>query len=104
MQLCGLSTIIREYTALRSISSLPFKDLIFTAAEKSCGYGDDAWKISGPLHDYFTENLNKSQKEAIDVSLSGGLVASFPLGLLQLNLSSLSQIFFRLVYQEDPLS
>ncbi|XP_013606038.1 probable helicase MAGATAMA 3 isoform X1 [Brassica napus] len=70
LKLCGLSTIIREYTALRSICSLPFKDLIFTAAEKSCGYGDDAWKISGPLHDYFTENLNKSQKEAIDVGLS----------------------------------
>ncbi|KAJ0236644.1 helicase MAGATAMA 3 [Hirschfeldia incana] len=70
LKLCGLSTIIREYTALRSISSLPFKDLIFTAAEKSCNFGDDAWKISGPLHDYFTENLNKSQKEAIDVGLS----------------------------------
>ncbi|XP_018471146.2 probable helicase MAGATAMA 3 [Raphanus sativus] len=70
LKLCSLSTIIREYTALRSISSLPFKDLIFTAAEKSCAFGDDAWKISGPLHDYFTENLNKSQMEAIDVGLS----------------------------------
>ncbi|CAN7069552.1 hypothetical protein IGI04_041942 [Brassica rapa subsp. trilocularis] len=70
LKLCSLSTIIREYIALRSISSLPFKDLIFTAAEKSCGSGDDAWKISGPLHEFFTENLNKSQKEAIDVGLS----------------------------------
>ncbi|CAH8382155.1 unnamed protein product [Eruca vesicaria subsp. sativa] len=70
LKLCGLSTIIREYIALRSISSLPFKDLIFTAAEKSCGFGDDAWKISGPLHEFFSENLNKSQKEAIDVGLS----------------------------------
>ncbi|KAF8115211.1 hypothetical protein N665_0029s0054 [Sinapis alba] len=70
LKLCGLSTIIREYIALRSISSLPFKDLIFTAAEKYCGFGDDPWKISGPLHDFFSENLNKSQKEAIDVGLS----------------------------------
>ncbi|KAL0727825.1 hypothetical protein Bca4012_023918 [Brassica carinata] len=70
LKLCSLSTIIREYIALRSISSLPFKDLILTAAEKTCGFGDDAWKISGPLHDYFSENLNKSQKEAIDAGLS----------------------------------
>ncbi|CAG7911959.1 unnamed protein product [Brassica rapa] len=70
LKLCSLSTIIREYIALRSISSLPFKDLIFTAAEKSCGSEDDAWKISGPLHEFFSENLNKSQKEAIDVGLS----------------------------------
>ena len=77
LQLCSLSTIIREYIALRSISSLPFKDLIFTAAEKSCGSGDDdAWKISRPLHELFTENLNKSQKEAIDVSPC--LVIYFP--------------------------
>lgn len=70
LQLCGLSTIIREYIALRSVSSLPFKDFILNATEQSCGFGDDAWKISGPLHDYFKENLNKSQKEAIDVSLA----------------------------------
>ncbi|KAG2262620.1 hypothetical protein Bca52824_069699 [Brassica carinata] len=71
LKLCSLSTIIGQYIALRSISSLPFKDLIFTAAEKSCGSGDDdAWKISRPLHEFFTENLNKSQKEAIDVGLS----------------------------------
>ncbi|CAH8316930.1 unnamed protein product [Eruca vesicaria subsp. sativa] len=70
VKLCSLSTIIREYVALRSISSLPFKDSIFTAADKSCGSGDDPWKISGPLQEYFTENLNKSQKEAIDVGLS----------------------------------
>ncbi|KAG7542768.1 P-loop containing nucleoside triphosphate hydrolase [Arabidopsis thaliana x Arabidopsis arenosa] len=70
LKLCGLSTIIREYIALRSVSSLPFKDLIFTAAEKSCGFGDEAWKISGPLNEFFNETLNKSQKEAIDVGLS----------------------------------
>ncbi|KAJ0266368.1 DNA2/NAM7 helicase-like [Hirschfeldia incana] len=70
LKLCGLSTIIREYVALRSISLLPFKDLIFTAAEKSCDSGDDPLEISGPLHDFFGKNLNKSQKEAIDVGLS----------------------------------
>lgn len=77
LQLCGLSTIIRECITLRSISSLPFKDLIFTAAEKSCGSGDGPWKISGPLHDFFSENLNKSQKEAIDV-IKSDLVIYFP--------------------------
>ncbi|KFK23045.1 hypothetical protein AALP_AAs62140U000200 [Arabis alpina] len=70
LKLCGLSTIIREYIALRSVNSLPFKDFILNATEESCGFGDDPWKISGPLHDFYNENLNKSQKEAIDVGLS----------------------------------
>ncbi|XP_010548919.1 PREDICTED: probable helicase MAGATAMA 3 [Tarenaya hassleriana] len=70
LKLCSLSTIIREYVGLRSVSSLPFRDLILTTAEQSCGYGDESWKISEPLHEFFKENLNKSQKEAIDVGLS----------------------------------
>lgn len=70
IKICNLSTIAREYIALHSIGSLPFKDLILTALEKSSGSEDQAWKISRSLHDYFDDNLNKSQKEAIDAGLS----------------------------------
>ncbi|KAJ8572563.1 hypothetical protein K7X08_009074 [Anisodus acutangulus] len=35
LQICSLSTISREYVALRSVSSLPFKDLILSAAESN---------------------------------------------------------------------
>lgn len=69
LQVCSLSTIAREYIALRSVGSLPFKDLIIEAAERDPGSEDQAWKISGSLKDYFKENLNKSQQEAIHVSL-----------------------------------
>ncbi|GLT41949.1 hypothetical protein SLA2020_159750 [Shorea laevis] len=70
LNICSLSTIVREYIALRSIGSLPFKDLILTASEKNTGSNYQAWKISGSLHDFLDENLNKSQKEAIDAGLS----------------------------------
>ncbi|GLT85964.1 hypothetical protein SLE2022_041290 [Rubroshorea leprosula] len=70
LKICSLSTIVREYIALRSIGSLPFKDLILMASEKNTGSNYQAWKISGSLHDYLDENLNKSQKEAIDAGLS----------------------------------
>ncbi|XP_022762920.1 probable helicase MAGATAMA 3 isoform X4 [Durio zibethinus] len=69
-KICSLSTIAREYIALCSVGSLPFKDLILKAAERDSGFEDQAWKISGSLHDYFKENLNKSQQEAIDAGLS----------------------------------
>lgn len=67
MQICSLSTIAREYIALRSIGSLPFKDLILGATEKSYGFEDQSWKIPGPLHEFIKENHNDSQLEAIDV-------------------------------------
>ncbi|XVF00745.1 hypothetical protein REPUB_Repub04eG0027900 [Reevesia pubescens] len=70
IKICSLSTIVREYIALCSVGSLPFKDLILKAAERDSGSKDQAWKISGSLHDYFKENLNKSQLEAIDAGLS----------------------------------
>ncbi|XVE67327.1 hypothetical protein DITRI_Ditri08aG0151700 [Diplodiscus trichospermus] len=70
IKICSLSTIAREYIALCSVGSLPFKDLILKAAERDSGSEDQAWKISGSLHDYFKENLNKSQQEAIDAGLS----------------------------------
>lgn len=67
-QICSLSTIAREYVALRSIGSLPFKDIILGAAEKNINSEGQAWKISGPLKEYIKENLNESQQNAIQVS------------------------------------
>lgn len=69
VKICSLSTISREYFALRSIGSLPFKDLILTAADKSSGSEDHAWKVSQPLSEHFQGSLNKSQMEAIDAGL-----------------------------------
>lgn len=63
------STTINQFTS--------FQGFNLHAAEKSCGSGDGPWKISGPLHDFFSENLNKSQKEAIDV-IKSDLVIYFP--------------------------
>ncbi|KAK4846134.1 hypothetical protein QYF36_013474 [Acer negundo] len=70
LKICSLSTIAREYIALRSIGSLPFKDLILTATEKVSGSQDQNWKIPGPLHEYIKENHNVSQLEAIYEGLS----------------------------------
>lgn len=70
LKLCSLSTIAREYIALRSIGSLPFKDLILTASDNKSGSKDQAWQICSSLHDYFNDHLNKSQKEAIYAGLS----------------------------------
>lgn len=67
LQICSLSTIIREYIALWSISSLPFKEMILAATDKNTGK-DQAWKISKPLQDYMQENLNESQQAAVQVS------------------------------------
>lgn len=69
VKICSLSTISREYFALRSIGCLPFKDLILTAADKSSGSEDQAWKVSQPLSEHFQGSLNKSQMEAIDAGL-----------------------------------
>ncbi|KAK2638699.1 hypothetical protein Ddye_026494 [Dipteronia dyeriana] len=70
LKICSLSTIAREYIALRSIGSLPFKDLILTAVDKVSGSEDQNWKIPGPLHEYIKENHNVSQLEAIYEGLS----------------------------------
>lgn len=70
MKICSLSTIVREYVALRSVSSLPFKDLILKAAESNQNSEDRAWKISRPLMDYIERNHNISQLEAIRAGLS----------------------------------
>lgn len=69
-QVCSLSTIMREFTAMHSVASLPFKDLILSATEKHKD-GDDqsrAWNVPEPLMDYLKMNLNDSQLEAVNVS------------------------------------
>jgi senataxin len=70
-QVCSLSTIMREFTAMHSVASLPFKDLILLATEKHKD-GDDqsrAWNVPEPLMDYLKTNLNDSQLEAVNVSI-----------------------------------
>ncbi|CAK9151214.1 unnamed protein product [Ilex paraguariensis] len=64
-RICSLSSIAREYVALRSVSSLPFRDLILTAAESNYSTEDRAWKISKPLMEFIRGNHNPSQLEAI---------------------------------------
>ncbi|XP_071931172.1 probable helicase MAGATAMA 3 isoform X1 [Coffea arabica] len=70
MKICSLSTIVREYVALRSIRSLPFKDLILMAAESNYAAEDRAWNISRPLKQFIESNHNLSQIEAINAGLS----------------------------------
>ncbi|KAG5550072.1 hypothetical protein RHGRI_015137 [Rhododendron griersonianum] len=65
-----LSTIVREYVALRSISSLPFKDLILAASERNYTSEDQAWEIPRPLMESIESNHNKSQLDAIRVGVS----------------------------------
>ncbi|XP_057763657.1 LOW QUALITY PROTEIN: probable helicase MAGATAMA 3 [Salvia miltiorrhiza] len=69
-KICSLSTIVREYVALQSISYLPFKDLILNAAEIDNVTEDRAWKLSKPLKEFIESNHNKSQLEAIYAGLS----------------------------------
>ncbi|CAK9160446.1 unnamed protein product [Ilex paraguariensis] len=70
LKICSLSSIAREYVALRSVSSLPFRDLILTAAESNYSTEDRAWKISKPLMEFIRGNHNPSQLEAIHAGLS----------------------------------
>ncbi|KAI7747676.1 hypothetical protein M8C21_029014 [Ambrosia artemisiifolia] len=70
MKVCSLSTIAREYVAMRSISFLPYKDVILKAADSICDSEDQAWKISKPLMEYIQTNHNSTQLEAIHAGLS----------------------------------
>lgn len=70
LKICSLSTIVREYVALRSISSLPFKDLILAASESNSSSEDRAWEIPRPLMESIESNHNKSQLDAIRVGVS----------------------------------
>ncbi|KAM0893397.1 hypothetical protein ACQ4PT_025141 [Festuca glaucescens] len=72
LKMCSLSTILREFSAMHSIASLPFKDLILSASDKNKD-GDDqnrAWNVPEPLMDYLQTNLNGSQLEAVNAGLS----------------------------------
>ncbi|KAI3853074.1 hypothetical protein MKX03_020069 [Papaver bracteatum] len=70
VKVAGLSTIIREYVALMSVSSLPFKDLILSAAEKDATSEHRPWKIPRPLMQSLENNHNSSQLDAIREGLS----------------------------------
>ncbi|KAK1384452.1 putative helicase MAGATAMA 3 [Heracleum sosnowskyi] len=65
-KVCSLSTIVREYVALHSIGSLPFKELILKAAESQLCPKNRALDIPRSLKDYIKSNHNASQLEAID--------------------------------------
>ena len=67
LQICSLSTIAREYMALWSISSLPFKDLILSATEKSLGSENQGWKISKFLEEYIKDNHNRSEEHTSEL-------------------------------------
>ncbi|KAF7842677.1 putative helicase MAGATAMA 3 [Senna tora] len=70
LKICSLSTIAREYLAVRSISSLVYKDLILTAGKKTSSTEDQGWKIPIPLKEYVESTFNQYQREAITAGLS----------------------------------
>ncbi|MED6113986.1 hypothetical protein PIB30_075895, partial [Stylosanthes scabra] len=65
MKMCSLSTIAREYLAVRTIGSLPYKDLILNAIGENPSTGAEGWKISIPLQEYVESTFNQYQREAI---------------------------------------
>ncbi|XP_054776314.1 probable helicase MAGATAMA 3 [Prosopis cineraria] len=69
LKICSLSTIAREYLAIRSINSLPYKDLILSAGRQHCGATDQSWKIPLPLKEYVESTFNQYQREAITAGL-----------------------------------
>ncbi|RDY05359.1 putative helicase MAGATAMA 3, partial [Mucuna pruriens] len=70
MKLCSLSTIAREYLAVRTISCLPYKDLILNAVGENFGTEVEGWKIPIPLKEYVESTFNQYQREAITAGLS----------------------------------
>ncbi|OAE31740.1 hypothetical protein AXG93_4874s1030 [Marchantia polymorpha subsp. ruderalis] len=82
MKLCNMSTILREYTALRSVGSLPFVDVILSAADASKDAAKKKktqatqpadlghWNIPQPLKEYLQGGHNSSQMQAIQAGLT----------------------------------
>ncbi|XP_020234530.1 probable helicase MAGATAMA 3 isoform X1 [Cajanus cajan] len=70
MKMCSLSTIAREYVAIRTISCLPYKDLILNAVGENFGTEVEGWKIPIPLKEYVESTFNQYQHEAITAGLS----------------------------------
>lgn len=68
MQQCSLSTIAREYLAIRTLGCLPYKDLILSAVGEDFGTEGEGWKIPTPLREYVESSFNQYQREAITVS------------------------------------
>ena len=68
MQMCSLSSIAREYLAIRTISFLPYKDLILNAVGENSGTEAEGWKIPISLKEYVESTFNQYQREAITVS------------------------------------
>ncbi|KAL8151565.1 hypothetical protein V2J09_021373 [Rumex salicifolius] len=69
-KVCSLSTIIREFVALHSITCLPFRDLILKAADCDAESTDRGWKIPEQLMQYIENSHNASQLDAINAGLS----------------------------------
>ncbi|KAK2400622.1 P-loop containing nucleoside triphosphate hydrolase superfamily protein [Trifolium repens] len=70
LKMCNLSTIAREYVAIKTISTLLFKDLILNAGGEDFGTEAAGWKIPLPLDKHVKENFNQYQHEAITAGLS----------------------------------
>ncbi|KAL3678344.1 hypothetical protein R1sor_021300 [Riccia sorocarpa] len=78
MKLCNMSTILREYTALRSVGTLPFVDVILGADDaakvrmkKTTTQADlGHWRIPPPLKEYLEGCHNSSQMQAIQAGLT----------------------------------
>ncbi|MED6209266.1 hypothetical protein PIB30_053081 [Stylosanthes scabra] len=70
MKMCSLSTIAREYLAVRTIGFLPYKDLILNAIGENPSTDAEGWKISIPLQEYVESTFNQYQREAIIAGLS----------------------------------
>lgn len=69
MRMCNLSTIAREYVAIRTISNLPFKDLILNAVGEDFSSEAEGWKIPLSLDEYVNDSFNPYQREAITAGL-----------------------------------
>ncbi|BAT74038.1 hypothetical protein LR48_Vigan464s000400 [Vigna angularis] len=70
MKQCSLSTIAREYLAIRTLGCLPYKDLILSAVGEDFGTEVEEWKIPTPLREYVENSFNQYQREAITAGLS----------------------------------
>lgn len=74
-----MSTILREYTALRSVGTLPFVDVILSAEDSSKDGAESIeassksssnlgqWNVPLPLKEYLSGTHNPSQMQAIQV-------------------------------------
>ncbi|GAQ80554.1 P-loop containing nucleoside triphosphate hydrolases superfamily protein [Klebsormidium nitens] len=75
LQLCNLSTITREYTALHSAAALPFLDVILSAKApapdgQAPTSGSAQWSIPEALRGHLAGSHNESQLAAVQAGLS----------------------------------